>query len=60
MPDPGVPALVISCLAVVAIAVEMERVGEGQRFVSKLLADRAADQSRIDGSPPGSRAITQR
>jgi hypothetical protein len=36
-----------------AIAVEMERVGEGQRFVTKLLAERALqvpnDQSRIAG-----------
>jgi hypothetical protein len=42
------------------IAVEMERVGEGQRFVSKLLADRAADENRAGGSPPASRAVTQR
>jgi hypothetical protein len=34
--------------AVDAIAVEVERVGEGQRFVTKLLGDRAgvADQQR--------------
>ncbi|HVF38881.1 MAG TPA: hypothetical protein VM939_03200 [Gemmatimonadaceae bacterium] len=30
--------------AVDAIAVEMERVGEGQRFVTKLLADRSPAQ----------------
>lgn len=32
--------------AVESIAVELERVGEGQRFVTKLLADRAAAKDR--------------
>ena len=41
------------------IAVEMERVGEGQRFMSKLLADRTADQNGGGGSP-ASRAVTPR
>ena len=42
------------------IAVEMERVGESQRFMSKLLADRGPDQNRPGGSPPASRAVTPR
>ena len=42
------------------IAVEMERVGEGQRFMSKLLADRSAEQNRAGGSPPAARAVTPR
>lgn len=40
--------------AVDAIAVEMERMGEGQRFVTKLLAERAP------GAPPSAaRALAQ-
>lgn len=40
--------------AVDAIAVEVERLGEGQRFVTKLLAERAAAPS----SRPAERVIT--
>jgi hypothetical protein len=35
--------------AVDDVAIEMERVAEGQRFAAKLLADRSADPA----SPPG-------
>ena len=35
-------------LAVDAIAVELERVGEGQRFVTKLLSEKG----RVDRTPP--------
>ena len=35
-----------------AIAIEMERMGEGQRFVTKLLAERAPS-----GPPPSARAL---
>ena len=37
--------------AIDAIAVELERVGEGQRFVTKLLAERGLELDR--SSPPG-------
>jgi len=39
--------------AIDAIAVEMERVSEGQRFTTKLLADRSADRLpvRPDSEP---------
>jgi hypothetical protein len=35
--------------AVDAIAIEVERISEGQRFTSKLLADRQGEQARIPG-----------
>ena len=38
--------------AIDAIAVELERVGEGQRFVSKLLADRGLELDRSAASRP--------
>jgi hypothetical protein len=46
--------------AIDSIAVELERVGEGQRFVTKLLADRGREldrssTSRQPGSVPASR-----
>ena len=38
--------------AVEAIAIEVERISEGQRFTTKLLADRAqADQARLVDTP---------
>jgi hypothetical protein len=37
--------------AVDSIAIEMERVSEGQRFVTKLLSERAP--SRVEQLPPG-------
>ncbi len=33
--------------AIEAMAIEVERVSEGQRFTSKLLAERATDQERL-------------
>jgi len=42
--------------AVETIAIEMERMGEGQRFVTKLLAERAGqvpDGSKSAGSSTG-------
>jgi hypothetical protein len=46
--------------AIDAIAVELERIGEGQRFVTKLLAERGREPehsspSRQPGSVPASR-----
>ena len=38
--------------AVEAIAVEMERVGEGQRFVTRLLSERAAPSPQPSALPP--------
>jgi hypothetical protein len=43
--------------AVDAIAVEMERVGEGQRFLTKILAERVPDAAREAPSRSG-RVIT--
>jgi hypothetical protein len=37
--------------AIDAIAVEMERVSEGQRFTTKLLAERARDAALVGGAP---------
>jgi hypothetical protein len=37
--------------AVDAIALEVERVGEGQRFLTKLLAERAAPHPNTPASP---------
>lgn len=44
--------------AVDTIAVEMERMGEGQRFVTKLLADRAAQQLPEGQKNGGSGRVT--
>jgi hypothetical protein len=42
--------------AIEAIAVEMERLGEGQRFLTKLLAERAStEREQAALSPPPSR-----
>jgi len=42
--------------AVDAIAVEVERISEGQRFTTRLLAEQRADQSRtLLGTPAGDR-----
>lgn len=38
--------------AVEAIAVEMERIGEGQRFVTRLLSERAAPSPQTSALPP--------
>ena len=35
--------------AVDAIALEVERMSEGQRFTTRLLAERFGDQARVDG-----------
>ena len=43
--------------AIEAIAVEVERIAEGQRFVTKLLAERAPDRHLLDASRP-ERVIT--
>jgi hypothetical protein len=40
--------------AIDAIAVELERVGEGQRFVTKLLAERGLELDRASTSQPRS------
>ena len=40
--------------AIDSIAVEVERISEGQRFTTKLLAERTAPQSGPGGTPPGS------
>ena len=44
--------------AIEAIAVEVERIGEGQRFVTKVLADRSPGQQRTDASVQRGRVIT--
>jgi hypothetical protein len=41
--------------AVEAIAIEMERVSEGQRFTTKLLADRAPQSTSVPAVPPDAR-----
>ena len=38
--------------AVDTIAIEMERIGEGQRFVTKLLAERPSPQPLAEAAPP--------
>ena len=38
--------------AVDAIALEVERIAEGQRFVTKLLAERAAEKAAALPAPP--------
>jgi hypothetical protein len=40
--------------AIDSIAVEVERISEGQRFTTKLLAERTAPQPGLGGAPPGS------
>ena len=40
--------------AIDSIAVEVERISEGQRFTTKLLAERTSPQSGPGGTPPGS------
>ena len=37
--------------AIEAIAVEMERIGEGQRFTTKLLAERGVVGASVAGAP---------
>jgi len=45
--------------AVDTIAIEMERIGEGQRFVTKLLAERPAQQQIAEAKgPQRDRAVT--
>ena len=39
--------------AIDSIAVEVERISEGQRFTTKLLSERTASSSEAGGSPPG-------
>jgi hypothetical protein len=40
--------------AIDSIAVEVERISEGQRFTTKLLSERTAPSSGPGGTPPGS------
>jgi hypothetical protein len=40
--------------AIDSIAVEVERISEGQRFTTKLLAERTASPPGSGGTPPGS------
>jgi hypothetical protein len=40
--------------AVDATAIEVERISEGQRFTTRLLADRAGAPALVDQSPGGS------
>ena len=40
--------------AIDSIAVEVERISEGQRFTTKLLSERTAPPSAPGGTPPGS------
>lgn len=44
--------------AVDTIAVEIERMGEGQRFVTKLLSDRSAQLPEASKSPGSGRVTT--
>lgn len=44
--------------AVETIAVEVERLGEGQRFVSKLLAERSALEQQRDRAPGSGPRVT--
>jgi hypothetical protein len=43
--------------AVDAIALEVERMSEGQRFTTRLLAERFGDQARVEG---GAQSTAQR
>jgi hypothetical protein len=56
--SPAIPHEVVARLermeqAIDAIAVEMERVSEGQRFTTKLLAERGGERlpARVDSEP---------
>ena len=40
--------------AIDSIAVEVERISEGQRFTTKLLSERTAQSSGPSSAPPGS------
>ena len=56
---PRIPADVTARLermeqAIDSIAVEVERISEGQRFTTKLLAERTAPSAGPGGAPPGS------
>ena len=44
--------------AVESIALEVERISEGQRFTTKLLAERVSAEGRSAAQPPASRHIT--
>ena len=44
--------------AVDTIAIEMERIGEGQRFVTKILAERPSQQIAEQKNPQRERVIT--
>lgn len=44
--------------AIDAIALEVERLGEGQRFVTKILADRPAEKQIVDTAAQRGRVIT--
>jgi hypothetical protein len=44
--------------AIDAIALEVERLGEGQRFVTKLLADRPTEKQIVDVPAQRGRVIT--
>jgi hypothetical protein len=41
--------------AIDSIAVEIERISEGQRFTTRLLADRVPQSSSVPASPPDAR-----
>ena len=47
-------------VAVDAMAVELERIGEGQRFVTKLLVERPRDSSPSRSPQPGSVPVPPR
>jgi hypothetical protein len=54
--DPRMARVEQAIEAIEAIAVEMERLGEGQRFLTKLLAERAStEREQAALSPPPSR-----
>ena len=44
--------------AIDAIALEVERLGEGQRFVTKILADRPTEKQIVDAPAQRGRVIT--
>lgn len=58
--QPGIPSELTSRLermeqSLDAVAVEVERISEGQRFTTKLLSENARGEQRISaGSEPGS------
>jgi hypothetical protein len=49
---PRIPSDVSARLAIDSIAVEVERISEGQRFTTKLLAERSGSPVAGDASPP--------